>query len=67
MIDLIMAGRNFDFTFQFGESYFQRLPYLMRDLIVGKKQNLASKYDSIKEKLYTQIDEKLLPLYGVEK
>ena len=39
----------------------------MRDLIVGKKQNLASKYDSIKEKLYTQIDEKLLPLYGVEK
>lgn len=67
MIDLIMAGRNFDFTFQFGETYFQRLPYLIRDLILNKNANLASKYDSIKEKLYTQIDEKLLPLYGVEK
>ena len=67
MIDLIMAGRNFDFTFQFGETYFQRLPYMIRELISARNTNLASKYDAAAKKLYTQIDEKLLPLYGVEK
>ncbi len=65
MVDLIMAGRNFDFTFQFGESYFQRLPYLLRDLLSAKNSNLASKYETAAKKLFTQIDEKLLPLYGV--
>ncbi len=66
MVDLIMAGRNFDFSFQFGESHFQRLPYLIRDLIVAKSTNLASKWDSIEKKMWTAIEKDLLPLYGVE-
>ncbi len=66
MVDLIMAGRNFDFSFQFGESHFQRLPYLIRDLIDTKSTNLASKWDSVENKMWTAIDEKLLPLYGIE-
>jgi len=61
-----MAGRNFDFSFQFGESHFQRLPYLIRDLIVAQSTNLASKWDSIEGKMYTAIEKDLLPLYGIE-
>ncbi|MBQ4607183.1 MAG: hypothetical protein IJB15_10780, partial [Clostridia bacterium] len=66
MVDLIMAGRNFDFSFQFGESHFQRLPYLIRDLIVAQSTNLASKWDSIEGKMNTAIEKDLLPLYGIE-
>ncbi|MBQ3177396.1 MAG: hypothetical protein IJB52_06215 [Clostridia bacterium] len=66
MVDLIMAGRNFDFSFQFGESHFQRLPYLIRDLIVAQSTNLASKWDSIEGKMWTAIEKDLLPLYGIE-
>ncbi|MBR4959464.1 MAG: hypothetical protein IKY52_01050 [Clostridia bacterium] len=66
MVDLIMAGRNFDFSFQFGESHFQRLPYLIRDLVASKSTNLASKWDSVEKKMWTAIEKELLPLYGVE-
>lgn len=66
MVDLIMAGRNFDFSFQFGESHFQRLPYLLRDLIAANSTNLSSKWDSIETKLWTAIEDDLLPLYGIE-
>lgn len=66
MVDLIMAGRYFDFSFQFGETIFQNLPYQIRNMLRAKNTNLASTYDSMEKKLWTQIDEKLLPLYGIE-
>ncbi len=66
MVDLIMAGRNFDFSFQFGISHFQRLPYLIRDLILANNSNLASKWESVEKQMSKAIDEKLLPLYGIE-
>ena len=40
---------------------------MSRALISARNTKLASKYDTAAKKLYTQIDEKLLPLYGVEK
>ncbi len=66
MVDLIMAGRKFDFSFQFGETIFQYLPYLVRNQLRDKKSELASKYDSIEQKMLTAIETELLPLYGIE-
>lgn len=66
MVDLIMEGRNFDFSFQFGISHFQRLPYLMRDLVAANNANLASKWKSIENTMWTAIENELLPLYGIE-
>ena len=66
MVDLIMAGRKFDFSFQFGESVFQYLPYLVRNAMIEKTVNIVSKYDSIEKKMLTAIESELLPLYGVE-
>ena len=45
MVDIIMDGRMFDFSFQFGESYFNRIPYWFRDRLAAKKADIASYYD----------------------
>ena len=66
MVDLIMTGRKFDFSFQFGESVFQFLPYLVRNMMRDKTTDLVSRYDSIENKMLTAIENDLLPLYGVE-
>ena len=66
MVDLIMNGRKFDFSFQFGESVFQFLPYLVRNMMRDKTTDLVSRYDSIENKMLTAIENDLLPLYGVE-
>ncbi len=44
MVDLIMSGRAFDFAFQFGETYFQNLPYKIRNMISANNKNLTSDY-----------------------
>lgn len=44
MVDLIMAGRNFDFAFMFGLTEFCSLPYMFRDLLTAKSTNVASAY-----------------------
>ncbi|MGM9626030.1 MAG: hypothetical protein ACI3XM_10040 [Eubacteriales bacterium] len=56
MIDLIMAGRKFDVSFQFGEQHFARLPYLFRDLLVSPKTALASKWASVEKQLAKKMD-----------
>jgi hypothetical protein len=61
IIDLIMSGKNFDFSFQFGEVNFQRLPYLFRDLLNAKNNDIASKYASIEKAL----NEGITKLYEV--
>ncbi len=66
MVDLIMAGRKFDFSFQFGESVFQMLPYQMREHLRDKKPDFVSSYDKIEQKMLTAIETELLPLYGIE-
>lgn len=63
MVDLIMSGRNFDFTFQFGESHFQRLCYMIRDMINNNDAGIASKYQKIEKALNKTIKNKLMPLY----
>lgn len=66
MIDLIMTGRNFDFSFQFGQSYFMDLPYLMRTMLYGNKSNLNSEYRKISKTLPKTLARELYPLYGIE-
>ena len=48
IIDLIMAGRNLDFTFQFG-SKLMDLPYLFRTMVVANDTNVASRYNKSKK------------------
>ena len=43
-----MAGRNLDFTFQFG-SKLMDLPYLFRTMVVANDTNVASRYNKSKK------------------
>ena len=63
MVDIIVAGRNFDFSFQFGETYFVRMPYLIRDMLQNNKTNLSSEYKAKEKVVKKSIDSKLKPLY----
>jgi len=63
MVDLIMAGRNFDFTFQFGETIFLRVPYMLRDLLIDNNPNLSSAYKKIQKSLNKGLDKKFYKLY----
>ena len=51
MVDLVLSGRNFDFAFLFGESEFQRLPYMFRDLLAERSTDVASKYKRMQKLL----------------
>lgn len=64
MVDLIMAGRAFDFAFQFGESYSQRLSYFIRDRLLAKTEDIVSQYERL-GKLLDKNLAKLGELYGV--
>ncbi|MBQ3064632.1 MAG: hypothetical protein IJC98_00175 [Clostridia bacterium] len=44
MIDIIMNGRRFEFSFQYAESHLGRVSYLFRDLLDEPKTPLASKW-----------------------
>jgi len=66
MVELIMAGRAFDFSFQFGESCFQRLPYLIRDHLVNNNPNLASAYKKLEKALAKSMDKILGKAYDLE-
>ena len=66
MVDLIMAGRNFDFSFQFGDSYFQQLPYWVRQAIQSNDTAVATRYAKIQKALTKGLSKSLYPLYGLE-
>lgn len=55
MVDLIMAGRNFDFAFMFGLTEFCSLPYMFRDMLSAKTTDVASKYAGITKMLKKKI------------
>ena len=63
MVDLVLAGRNYDFSFLFGEAEFNRLPYFFRDLLADRDVNIASKYKKA-EKAIRKGTEKLRGYYG---
>ena len=57
MIDLIMAGRKFEFSFQFGKDHFLRMPYLFRDLLLSPNQKLASKWAAVEKSINKKLEE----------
>ena len=57
MIDLIMSGRKFEVSFQFGEKHFARLPYLFRDLLLSPNQKLASKWAAVEKSINKKLEE----------
>lgn len=65
MIDLIMTGRNFDFSFQWG-NVFMNLPYLIRNGLDYNQNNIASEYKKNERAVQSGLKRKLLPLYGVK-
>ena len=66
MVELIMAGRAFDFSFQFGESCFQRLPYMIRDHLVDNDPNLASAYKKLEKPLSKSMEKILYKAYNLD-
>ncbi|MBQ8511060.1 MAG: hypothetical protein IJ497_00465, partial [Clostridia bacterium] len=56
MVDLVLAGRNFDFSFLFGDSEFQGLPYMFRDMLRDQVADIASRYAKIKKALNKSVD-----------
>lgn len=65
MVDIIMAGSNMDFSYMFGETNMQRIPYLFRDCINSKKTDIVSEYAK-KEKILATGIEKLYTFYENE-
>ena len=57
MIDLIMSGRKFEVSFQFGEKHFARLPYIFRDLLLSPNQKLASKWATVEKSINKKLEE----------
>jgi hypothetical protein len=62
MVDIIMEGANMDFSYMFGETNMQRIPYLFRDCINNKKLDIASEYATKQKSLSVSI-EKLYTFY----
>lgn len=65
MIDLIMAGRKFEFSFQFGKDHFLRMPYLFRDLLLTPSLKLASKWATV-EKFFEKKKDDFYSLFADE-
>ena len=63
MVELIMAGRLFDFSFQFGETVFQRIPYMFRDCINDNNPNIASKFKGIQKALAKGMEKQFTKVY----
>ncbi len=51
MVDLVLAGRNYDFSFLFGEAECIRIPYLFRDMMADRDSNFASRYKRMEKAL----------------
>lgn len=66
MIDLIMSGRNFDFSFEFAETCFQQIPYWVRQSLQDNDTNIASRYAKIQKVLDKSLKKTLYPIYGLE-
>jgi hypothetical protein len=65
MIDIIMKGRSFDFSYLFGEANFVRLPYLFRDMLMNKQTDVASKYAKSEKALLKNV-EKIADYYTAD-
>ncbi len=63
IIDIIMDGRLFEFSFPYGNEI--ELPYIFRNQIIGNSANIMSYYSS-KQKLIGRMLQKIGKYYGLE-
>ena len=63
IIDIIMEGRNLDFTFQYG-SKLMSLPYLFRNMVVANDTNVASAYNKSKKAMNKNVQSFLKIFYN---
>ena len=61
IIDLIMAGRKLEFTFQFGEQ-LSSLPYMFRQMLASNSTDIASTYKT-RQKALNKVMEKMIESY----
>ncbi len=61
IIDLIMAGRKLEFTFQFGEQ-LSSLPYMFRQMLGSNSTDIASTYKT-RQKALNKVMEKMIQIY----
>lgn len=64
IIDLIMAGRKLEFTFQFGEN-LSSLPYMFRQMLASKSTDIASTYKK-QQKSLNKVMQRMLNIYFEE-
>ena len=63
IIDLIMDGRLFEFSFQYGNDI--EIPYIFRNQIIGNSSDIMSYWKS-KQKIVTKTLGKIAKYYGLE-
>ncbi|MBQ8512265.1 MAG: hypothetical protein IJ497_06600 [Clostridia bacterium] len=63
MVDLIMEGRDFDFSFQFSGSVFKDIPYFVRRKIESYTTNIASDYKKVEKSVNKSIEKQINELY----
>lgn len=61
MIDLLMAGRNYDFSILHGEG-LNMLPYLVRQLMNEKSKDFTSKYAALEDQINSSL-QKIVDTY----
>lgn len=61
IIDLIMAGRKLEFTFQFGEN-LSSLPYMFRNMLASNSTDIASTYKK-QQKALNKVMQRLVDIY----
>ena len=61
IVDLIMAGRKLEFTFQFGEN-LSSLPYMFRQMLGSNSTDIASTYKT-RQKALNKVMEKMIKIY----
>ncbi|MBP3294410.1 MAG: hypothetical protein J6N32_11710 [Clostridia bacterium] len=64
IVDLIMAGRKLEFTFQFGEQ-LSSLPYMFRQMLGSNSTDVASTYKT-RQKALNKVMEKMINTYFEE-
>ncbi len=63
IIDLIMEGRRFDFSFQYGNDIL--VPYMFRNQIIAKSNDLVSVYEKSQKTIETKLAV-IAGYYGLE-
>ena len=63
IIDIIMDGRRFDFSFQYGNDIL--VPYMFRNQIIAQSNDIVSTYEKSQKAIETKLSA-IAGYYGLE-